>query len=229
MAQAKARMIWRRPPEPPVFRNLVNISMSTGTYGDVIQETAKQRGWRVEWESAPDELRQTPLSHRGFAFFGEDVLILDRIAAEHKNLYWTVSDGVLRFDVRDARMNLSPFDELAGRLMHGAKRGPNGRILPEEYRRIATELDNRGFKPKDCLERRDRKALADWNKTHPRTAIHTFPEALEHRVLGWIEVIRGVPPKRRELSLRHAMLKRLSRALDKWNRAGIGVSSSRPI
>jgi hypothetical protein len=176
MLPASHKTKWQRPSDPPVIRDFVNFSLLPGcSHADVVQEIAKQCDWRVE--SMPDELKEKSLT-RGRVYFGSAAETLDRIVGNYPNLYWNLSDGVLRFDVRDGRIDLSPFDEMAGRLMREAQRAANGRILRSEYLRITTELE--GFKPRDCLEGRDRRALAVWNQTHPRVALHSLSEAYRH-------------------------------------------------
>jgi hypothetical protein len=194
-----SRNEWQRPAEPDVIRDFVNFSLPAGcTHADVIQETAKHLGWRVQ--SLPESLNHKPLFRgRGRVVFGSASKVLDEIVAEEKSLYWNLSDGVLRFEVRDTRIDLSPFDELAGRLMHSAKRGDNGRILPDEYLRITSELV--GFRPTDFLEGRDRKSLATWNQTHPRAALHAFSDAYKN------------------LRFRRAVLRRFKRAEAKYRKA----------
>jgi hypothetical protein len=205
MATAKAsKTKWQRPPEPPFIRDFVNLSIAgPHTHADVIQKIAAQFGWRVE--SLPEPLT-LHTSICGRTVFGSARAYLNEIVMNYENLFWTLSDRVLRFDVRDARIDLSPFDELAGRLMRDAPRGAKGRISRDEYRRIAADL--KGFEPKDCLEGQDGKALAEWNQKHPREAFHTFsaiffsnPDVAAHR------------------RFRRAMLKRLSRAQEKWKKA----------
>jgi hypothetical protein len=153
--------------------------------------------------------------------FGSAHEYLNQIAANYENLYWNFSDGVLRFDVKNARIALSEFDELAGLLMRDARRGANGRILPDEYRRIAGDLDEGHFKPMGSLEGLHRKALGVWNRKHPRNAIHTFSKALECRedlqLRDWDRDSERFITQ--ELPLRRAVLKRLNRALEKWNKA----------
>jgi hypothetical protein len=201
MAIAKAaKVTWRRAAEQPVIRDFVNFSIAEPcTYADVIQKIANALKWRVE--SMPDQLRGADL-FRGYVVFGSAAHYLDRITAEHDNLYWTFSDGTLRFDVRAARIELSRFDELAGRLMHRAQREANGRILSDEYLRITSDLVD--FKPTDFLEGTDRKNLATWNQTNPRSALHTFSKAYK------------------DPRFRRAVLRRLNRAEAKYRKAHPG-------
>jgi hypothetical protein len=219
MATAKAsKTKWHRPPGAPLIRDFVTFSMPAGcTHADVIQKIADQLGWRVA--SLPDQLRRNPIP-RGRSVFGSAREVLNQIVANYENLHWTVSDGALRFDVREARIDLSAFDELAGRLMDEARRAPNGRILPDEYRRIAAVLDKQGFKPTQWLEGRDRVALKQWNQKHPPDAIHTFSKALERKILRWNERKR-VRLISRKIALWRAVLKRLNRSLEKRKKRNI--------
>ena len=164
----------------------------------MIQKTAKELGWRVD--SLPERLSQA-LNPRGRTVVGSARKVLDGIVGEHENLYWTLLDGVLRFEVRSARIHLSEFDELAGRLMSEAQRGGGGRIPADEYRRMALAIDAGRFKPVDCLEGLDRDALARWNQTRPRVALHTFSDAYRH-------------PR-----FHRAVLRRLNRAEEKYRKA----------
>jgi hypothetical protein len=113
---------------------------------------------------------------------------LDRIARQQAKMLRAVDEGRWPFKlysdkpVKRAGKPLSPFDELAGKLMAEARprRGANGRLADAEYAAIAVGLDNAGFKPLDHVEGVFRKQLAEWNQKHPRTAIHTFTKAFAH-------------------------------------------------
>jgi hypothetical protein len=189
------------------------------THADTIKRLAEEteRKHRIQG-TLPETLNQIGYP-RGKTIWGSATSAVMEILDNHPNVGWNQSGDSWRFEVIDVHVQLSGFDERAGRLIHGAKCGPGRRILPGEYRRIATALDNKGFKPKDWLEGRDREALAGWNQKHPREAFHTFSSALEqNKVRRWIEV-SGVRPKSRELSLRRAVLKRFYRALDNYRAA----------
>jgi hypothetical protein len=88
---------WRRGAEPPVITDFVNFSLPAGwTHAELIQEIAKRLRWRVE--PLPEQLGQVSF-HRGCSVFDGGKEILDKIAAEYENLYWTEKDGALRFAV----------------------------------------------------------------------------------------------------------------------------------
>ena len=175
METAKAsKTKWNRL-ELPLDRDFVDFTVpGPCSHADVIHQIAKQREWRVE--VLPDQLTERRLI-RGRTVFGSARTVLNQITANYEDLWWTLSAGVLRFETRDTRVELSLFDEKAGRLMQGARRSANGRILPKEYLRVARMLDEQGLKPIDWLEGQSRKALAEWNQRHPRVAIRTFSEA----------------------------------------------------
>ncbi len=112
--------------------------------------------------------------------------------------------------VKRAGKPLSPFDELAGRLMAEARprRGANGRLADAEYAAIAVELD-KDFVLKDELEESFRKALAKWNQEHPRKAIKSFNAA----VASSVRLPVGTP--------RRGVQRIFNRAEAKWNKRGV--------
>jgi hypothetical protein len=174
VAHAKTRTNWLRGANLPEVRDFVSFSMPAGsTHAQTIQRLAKETGHRIE-----GLLPQT-LNHMTYLrekkIFGSATPAVMQILDNHSNLSWSESNGGWRFEVRHATIDLSRFDEAAGRLMCDVKRGANGRIPRDEYLRLTAQLE--AFKPTDWLEGRKRKALALWNQTHPRNALNTFSEA----------------------------------------------------
>lgn len=214
---------WRRGDGEPSASKIVTFTMvAPFSMVDVIQEIAIQLRVHLELESVPDQFKRMGYP-RDTAVSDSAQLILDNICANYrKRLHWCIADRVLKFAViSNGGETLSPFDDLAGRLMHDARRKPNGRILPEEYPKIAAELDKADFTPLRYLEGRYRDDLRDWNRTYHRRAIPTFSEALKHKDLRWERDFDRESGHfiDRKLELRRAVLKRFSRALEKWNKA----------
>jgi hypothetical protein len=135
-----------------------------------------------------------------FGFAGN---YFDQIARNYDQMQWWVSKNGLNMEAT-AIVSLSPFDALAGKLMFEARplRGKTGRLTLEEYKKIAAQVDEAGLKPRDHLEGKSRRQLADWNQKHPRKAVRTFQEALSGKIPS--------------LDLRRAVHKRLQRAESAW-------------
>jgi hypothetical protein len=100
---------WRRGTELPQIRDFVNLSVAAPcTHEDVIQKMAEQLRWRVE--PLPDLLRRDTLP-RGYTVFGSASDYLDRISLNYANMHWNESEGVLRFDVRDATADIKVLEK----------------------------------------------------------------------------------------------------------------------
>jgi len=106
--------------------------------------------------------------------------------------------------LKSKRSNVSPFDELAGQLVHEASLQPlpNGRIPASEYENICNALDKAGFRPLDYLKGEFRKKLADWNQKNPTKSIHTFSRLYNSNVA----------------LARRGMLRQLNRAKSVWTK-----------
>jgi hypothetical protein len=136
---------------------------------------------------------------------------LDIVARQNAKVIRAVNNGwPLKFypdkPVKPTGKPLSPFDELAGRLMAEARpRRINRRLADAEYLAITTELDKAGFDPRKELQASFRKALKEWNGKNPRVAIKTFNAAFASRK----QLSTGTTPRR-------GVQIRLDRAEAKW-------------
>jgi hypothetical protein len=137
------------------------------------------------------------------ACFGFAGNYFDQMARNYDQMQWWVSKNGLNMEAT-AIVSLSPFDAFAGKLMLEARplREETGRLALEEYKKIAAQLDNAGFRPQKHLEGTSRKSLTDWNQKHPRNAVRTFHDALSAKIP--------------DLDLRRAVQKRLQRAESAW-------------
>jgi hypothetical protein len=187
-----------------ILNNVINFTLPAGcTDFDVVEQIAQQSQTPIPIEMLPTELKRT-VHPRGRTCFGFSGNYLDEIARNYDLMQWWVSKNGLNIAAINV-MRLSEFDALAGKLMFEARlRGPNGRLTPEEYREIAAKLDEAAFKPRQHLEGKTREELANWNKKHPRKAVHTFCAALAVRIP--------------ELNLQRAVQRRLSRAKSAWEK-----------
>ena len=169
---------------------------------DVIEQIARQASIQIPIQSLPCEL-ECKMHVRGMACFGFAGNYFDQIACNYDQMQWWVSKNGLNMEA-SAIVTLAPFDALAGKLMLEARplRGKTGRLALEQYKTIAAQLDEAGFKPRDHLEGKSRRQLADWNQKHPRKAVRTFQEALSGKIPS--------------LDLRRAVQKRLQRAESAW-------------
>jgi hypothetical protein len=186
-----------------ILNNFVSCNLAaSSTHRDLIRKVARESKKTIPIESLPNSLNRQ-LSSRARVVFGFPGNSFDQIARNYDRVWWWVSDKGLNMKVvADSGPDISPFDKLAGRLMFEARphRLSNGRLQAAEYGRIATFLDQAGFKPLDYLEGKFRNKLADWNQKNPRRALHTFKAVLESKL--------SLP--------RRGVLKRLYRAESIW-------------
>jgi hypothetical protein len=186
-----------------ILNSVINYTVpATCTDRDVIEQIARQASIQIPIESLACELEQK-MHVRGMTCFGFPGDYFDRIARNYDQMHWWVSKNGLNMEAA-AIVSLSPFDALAGKLMLEARplRGKTGRLALEQYRMIAVQLDEAGLKPREHLEGKSRRQLADWNQKHPRKAVRTFQEALSGKIPN--------------LDLRRAVQKRLQRAESAW-------------
>lgn len=193
-----------------ILNNLANISVGASfTHRHLIGQIAQKSNKPIPIESLPETL-DGKIGARGQTIFGFPGDHIDRIASNYESLWWWISARGLNMGaVAPPSPRISKFDQLAGRLMFQARpqRLSNGRLPLEEYRKIATALDEARFKPLGHLEGRSRKQLAEWNQKHPRQAVHSFCKSLE---------MDAAPAG---LSfLRRGVQKRLHRAESRWKR-----------
>jgi len=115
---------------------------------------------------------------------------------------------------------LSEFDQVAGKLMADARsmRQKNNRLPESAIIDVLRAIDARGFKPKDELEGRAADTVKDWNSKHSTASdklLQTFERAY----------INGAAIHCEGGTIRRAVLKRLSRAEEKY-RTAIKLSAS---
>jgi hypothetical protein len=121
-------------------------------------------------------------------------------------LEWWISDQGLNVGPeRKPEARLSPFDQMAGKLMSEARSRKKGKYLAHvEYENIAGRLDEAEFKLLDHIVGEAREQLAKWNQRNPRKAIKTFCGAIPKAHPRGLE------------GLRRAVLKRLYQAAEKF-------------
>jgi hypothetical protein len=220
MPARNARKIeWRHGPYDSPPRDLVILNIpGPCTHADIIQRVCERLKLRVE--PLPEPLRHFTYT-TGREIQEGAGSYFDKITAKHENMYWSYSDGVVRFEVRAGR-NLSPCVEVAGRLWHEASRGDGGRVSDAALAGIAAEVDNRSFKPVEQLEGKARENVARYNQTHPDKAIHTFSDAIKKQSLTVTD------PKsdrliERPFRPRRAVRRWFSRCGEKWEKAHPGA------
>jgi hypothetical protein len=184
-----------------IVNNFVSCSIAgPTTHRDVILEIAKRSHKAIPIKSLPNNSNALP---RGYVAHGFPGNYFDQLARSYQGMYWWMSDRGLNMQVfKSMSSNISPFDELAGQLVHEAwlLRLPNGRISPTEYEKLCTAIDKAAFKPLDYLNGKFRKQLADWNQKNPTKAIHTFCRLFNSKLT----------------LARRGMLRRLNRAKFVW-------------
>jgi hypothetical protein len=115
---------------------------------------------------------------------------------------------------RQPQIELSPFDQVVGKLVSEALAGSATGCMSEAQREsIAAQADAGGFKLKEHLEGRSKLILASWNQLHslhPDEIITTFLRAL----------------KSKQQKLRRGVLRRLYRAKDNYRRIYPELSGS---
>lgn len=216
MATARAsKPRWNRGPEIRAPRDYVCFNLPDPcTHADVVRRIAER--FKLRLDPLPKCLSQFTMKGKSWHVDGSASDCLNGITQHHENLYWTVSDGALRFEVR-AGGNLSPCVELAGRLWHDASRGANGRVSDAALARITAQLDNRGFKPVQQLEGKDRGNVGRYNRMHPDKAVHTFSDAVKRKLLTVTDP-KSDRLKEWRFSPRHAVRRWLSRCGKKWEK-----------
>jgi len=184
-----------------ILNNRVSYSIAgPTTHRDVIIEIAKQSHKSIAIDSLPTTIDVLPRGKIVLGFSGDNI---DRIARNYPGMFWWISDRGLSMKVLEsASSNVSPFDELAGKLVYEAwlNRLPNGRIPASEYGTICAALEESGFRPLDYLKGKFRKKLADWNQMNPTKSIHTFSRLINSNLA----------------LARRGMLRRLNRAKSVW-------------
>jgi hypothetical protein len=145
---------------------------------------AKHPAKPMEIESIPKELGLRVLP-RGKIVFGNPGNCIENVARNYDGMHWWMSEVGLNLGiVASLEPNISQFDALAGRLVYEARSEPrlSHRFPPGVISRIASRIDQKGFKPRDFLVGTARRELAIWNQKHPNQAIHTFVAAVESEV-----------------------------------------------
>jgi hypothetical protein len=184
-----------------IINNFVSCSIvGPITHRDVTLEIARQSHKAIPVASLPDSLNALL---RGYVAYGLPGNYFDRIAKNYQGMHWWMSESGLNMEILvSANDEISPFDDLAGKLMNEAwlQRLPNGRLLTSHYVKIFAELDLARFRPLDFLTGEFRKKLANWNQKNPNQAIHSFTRLFNSK--------QALP--------RRGILKRLNRAKSLW-------------
>lgn len=188
-----------------ILNNTVSFSLpGPRTHRALVEQIAKQSATPIAIESLSEDLNQVVLP-RGRTVSGFSGNYLDQIARHHKLTWWISKNGLNIQRTDDAALNISAFDEQAGRSMWEARsrRLSNGYLSSGDYVTVVTDLAAAGFTLRDGLEGRCRKRLVDWNQKNPRNAVKTLKRAIDSRI-PWLH--RGLK-------------KRLYRAVEKYRKA----------
>jgi len=92
----------------------------------------------------------------------------------HNMRWWITDKGLNMGGVVPDRVQLSPFDELAGKLTLANWKG---RLSKDAFLEIAKELDKAGFCLKDELQPAQWTVIAQHNQKYSKNAIRTFDQA----------------------------------------------------
>jgi hypothetical protein len=146
------------------------------TVRDVVLGIANSASHPIPVESLCDELLIFSFP-RGATFFGYAGDLLDKIADGYDDMYWWISDTGLNMRVLSPGvLELSAFDELAGRLT--AQHWKDRRLSQDALHEIAQALDKASFALKDELQPTQWRPIAQHNQKFALDAIKTFEEAV---------------------------------------------------
>ena len=168
---------WRRGEQPRPPRDYVIFDMAGRfTHADIIRKIAERLKLRLG--PLPEQLSRFTYDYtpaNPFHADGSAGAYLDWLTAMHENLYWSFSDGMLRFET-----GKPSFSGLLARLMREARKRYGGRIPDAEKHRIAAELDADGFPFLEQFRKgsRYRENQALYNQTNHKKPILTFEQAL---------------------------------------------------
>jgi hypothetical protein len=111
------------------------------TDADIIRAAAERRHLRVV-EPLPETLSQSTHDARGRTIAKSAAAVFCEITANHENLFWTVEDGALRFEIRDPHAELTTsLSEREQLIWEVIQRGLTGA-------RYLRELHNAGLRPR---------------------------------------------------------------------------------
>jgi hypothetical protein len=214
---------WQRPPEP---RNHVWLLPPGFSHAECIQEIARRHHWSVE--PLPEQLtRKLPNGDTTYISarkLSEDTVyvdprqILNHIVAHYQDMCWAEKNGVLRIEIRGARIDLSPFDERAGRLIADAVQRCAPKSWIVECENIGAELD-KSFPLLENLEPCYREQLGTWmkmNSLRREKWVTTFSQALRNRKMEMTSPRTG---EKIVVQPRRAVLHRFNRAVERWRKA----------
>jgi hypothetical protein len=113
---------------------------------------------------------------RGQSLFGYAGDVINEIAMNYHNMRWWITDKGLNMGaVIPARVHLSAFDELAGKLTLANWKDDG--LSRDAFLEVAKELDKAGFRLKDELQPKPWKAIAQHNQKYSKNAIKSFEQA----------------------------------------------------
>jgi hypothetical protein len=192
-----------------IEHNSINCSVPrNSTNKFTVEQIAKNSMIEIPIEHLSERLNEISMP-RGQSFYGRVRPKLDDIAKSSNLRWWISSNGLNMDELTEPMLVLDPFDEDAGELMCRSQREPNGRWPKSHYDEIASRLDAKGYMPLDVLTGRSRQKLAAWNQKNPRRPVHTFAAAMQSNSA---------------CKMRTAVLKRLYRARERWEKSGHKLS-----
>jgi hypothetical protein len=178
-----SKVKWRRAPEQLLPRDHVSFSVPAPcTHADIVQRIGEELNLRV------DPLPETLTQHmcvRGPTIFGSAADVLDEISASHENLYWTMQDGALRFEIRTAPKEPSVLGKPRTEAETAADGETNDRQhrITDMVRRIIEEL--RMLKP----QMHNESHYEDLRQEHPEYKVFKIAEKIKD-VKSWVASIQ---------------------------------------
>jgi hypothetical protein len=104
---------------------------------------------------------------------------LDQIANNYPDMFWRITDNGLNVGrLKAIRIALFKFDEFAGKLTR--ENAGNRRLSKEALRTIAKGLDEKGFRPINFLQDKQKNILDKHHADFPEKPIGTFQAAIRY-------------------------------------------------
>jgi hypothetical protein len=191
--------------EDLILNNHASTTIQSGyNHFELIQHLVAACQKPIPIESLSPSLNDDSRSPRGRVIFMFPGTLIDQIAYQYQLVWWISARGLNLQRIEKMTRNLCSFDLFVGQFVADQRKSAGdssrrflGGILPE----LVGALDEENFKIGENLEQASRRALADWNQRHPRTAIHSFTNSLGY---SW---------------LRRGVTRRIYRAVEKYEAA----------
>lgn len=160
--------------------NLTSLSVEAGsTHFDHLLAIAHTSDKPFPVKYLHPKLKETQ-SLRGVTYFKNLSGVIEGILLNHPSMrWWMEADGLVVDEVPPELDSLSPFDRIVGPLSIQLQQ--NGRLSRDAINSISSELDAKGFKLKEHLQRQEREDVAAHNRKRTGNQIVSFASAAKSR------------------------------------------------